>query len=343
MINVGEVEDGMELSHQLPWRMNQGTLHNLFDGGWSWVIPFNNHRNSKNNLVSVGLLLDPDKYSYNKNISPENEFQNFLTKFPSIQKQFANYRTVMTWVNAPSAIQFKSTQSMGDRWALLASSNGFVDPLYSKGIYYSMVSVSILAGNIIEACQKNTNLEPYQKAYNKVMLDYVTSNDDLVYYSYKSFASKKMYRLYSVIWLIGAYNEYLKLTTIRAFSSNYKQFNKKLLQLRMVGGGFKEFDTLENKIHKIMDKYIGGENSPEKVEHLFKEGSAIILDTNWVPQVFKDLLQGKNHLPKRKIRLDLFNPNSGFMKTASYKKHFFEDKTMLDVIKFFAQESLNNK
>src|SRR5262249_3521452 len=39
----------------------QGTLHHIFDGGWLWVIPFDNHPDSTNPLCSVGLQLDRRK------------------------------------------------------------------------------------------------------------------------------------------------------------------------------------------------------------------------------------------------------------------------------------------
>ena len=45
MIGVTPLEqvdpDARPYSH--PYRMSEGTLHHMFDGGWMWVIPFNNH------------------------------------------------------------------------------------------------------------------------------------------------------------------------------------------------------------------------------------------------------------------------------------------------------------
>jgi FADH2 O2-dependent halogenase len=41
---------------------HDGTLHHIFDGGWFWIIPFDNHKKSQNSLCSIGLMLDCRKY-----------------------------------------------------------------------------------------------------------------------------------------------------------------------------------------------------------------------------------------------------------------------------------------
>ena len=50
--------------HGLKYPLSQSTLHHIFGGGWFWVIPFNNHKESTNPLCSVGLVL-------NREIHPE--------------------------------------------------------------------------------------------------------------------------------------------------------------------------------------------------------------------------------------------------------------------------------
>ena len=45
-----------------PTPLSQSTLHHMFEGGWLWIIPFNNHPYSTNTLCSVGLQFDIDKH-----------------------------------------------------------------------------------------------------------------------------------------------------------------------------------------------------------------------------------------------------------------------------------------
>ena len=62
---------------------SQGTLHHVFDGGWFWVIPFNNNELSTNDLVSVGVTVRTDRYPRDPNLEPAKEFQQFVERFPS--------------------------------------------------------------------------------------------------------------------------------------------------------------------------------------------------------------------------------------------------------------------
>jgi FADH2 O2-dependent halogenase len=111
-------------------------LHHLFDGGWLWVIPFNNREGSTNQLCSVGLNLDPRRYPRTQS-SPEEEFDRFIKRFPEIARQFAEARPVREWV-ATDRLQYSSHTSVGDRWCLMSHASGFVDPFYSRGLINSM-------------------------------------------------------------------------------------------------------------------------------------------------------------------------------------------------------------
>ena len=121
--------------YDLPFAMHEGTLHHVFEGGWLWIIPFDNHKKSTNPLCSVGLLLDPTIYPPNSELSAEEEFFDFIQRFPTIARQFAQAKAVRGWVRAPR-IQYKSTQIVGNRWALLGHAAGFIDPALLKGIVY---------------------------------------------------------------------------------------------------------------------------------------------------------------------------------------------------------------
>jgi len=68
-----------------PW--HSGTLHHVFDGGWLWVIPFDNHEHSLNSLCSVGLTLDERAFP-KTGLSPQEEFDEFLRRYPEIAEQF---------------------------------------------------------------------------------------------------------------------------------------------------------------------------------------------------------------------------------------------------------------
>ena len=68
MVDV-EHYDTVGRPHQeygLKYPLSQSTLHHIFDGGWMWVIPFNNHADAVNPLCSVGLLSESREVSGNR-------------------------------------------------------------------------------------------------------------------------------------------------------------------------------------------------------------------------------------------------------------------------------------
>ncbi|MFT7587796.1 MAG: FADH2 O2-dependent halogenase, partial [Cellvibrionaceae bacterium] len=328
MINVAlPIEAKAEDNNNLPFPMEEGTLHHVFDGGWLWVIPFNNFKEATNPVTSVGLMLDPRRHPQNNLISAEKEFFQFIERFPSIQAQFAGATSIRNWVRAPR-VQYGSSQVVGDRWALLGHAAGFIDPLYSKGLYVSMASVFVLAHQLIEAKNKSASAASssvYQRE-NFLPLETLTQNflkrnDRLVANSYKSWVDLRLWQCYSVLWLVGAYTELVRLNTIRASAKNRADYIEQLLTMEMVGGGFPEFFELANAIDAIMetiDPY--NEAAIREAESQIKN---LLNELNWLPNPFRDLLEGKTFLPKNKIRPDIFRRKKGFMGSGDFREHFF--------------------
>ena len=51
----------------------------------------------------------------------------------------------------------------------------------------------------------------------------------------------------------------------------------------------------------------------------------------WLSSAFRDLLEGKNHLPNNKLRVNLLNQTDGFLGDGIYRAHFFGDHTLADL------------
>jgi len=99
---------------------------------------------------------------------------------------------------------------------------------------------------------------------------------------------------------------------------------------RMVGGGFQEYISIQEKIDTIMEQ-VNAEDDAD-VDRAVAEITALFESFAWTPKPFRDVLNGKNHLPKRKFRLTLFNKEDGFMGSGAYRQHFFGDMSLWDVI-----------
>ncbi len=151
MIDVEPFEDVAPNYGSCKW--SEGTLHHVFEGGWLWVIPFNNRPGSTNALVSVGLTLDPRRWPADDGLTPEREFFSFIEEhLPSAALQFRRAKAMQPWVST-GRLQYSSKQSVGDRWCLMSHSSGFLDPLYSRGLISTVEVVGAAATALLESHQ----------------------------------------------------------------------------------------------------------------------------------------------------------------------------------------------
>ncbi len=339
MVNVPCFHDvtASRQTYGLPFRLSEGTLHHIFEGGWLWVIPFNNHRQATNPLCSVGLLLDPRLHPQRDDLSAEEEFFTFIERFPGVQAQFAGAKSVRSWTRT-GRIQYSSRHIVGDRFCLLGHAAGFIDPLYSKGLYISMMSVALLAHLLLEAHPSGDYSAGRFRPLEETTLAFINTNDRLIANSYKSFANYKLWSVYSVLWLLGAYTELVRLSSIHARAANRRDYFELARGLKLAGGGFAGFDVLADKIDTIIESTNPADEA--EVDRAVAEIKRLFGAIDWLPVPFREVLAGKNHLPANKLRLRLFRREHGFMGNGAYRAHFFGEHSMLDVTRIFVREKI---
>jgi FADH2 O2-dependent halogenase len=325
-------------AYGIPFPLSEGTLHHVFHGGWLWVIPFNNHPASTNPLVSVGLQLDPRIHPARPELSPEEEFFSFIERFPSIAAQFRGARAARAWTRT-DRLQYTATQIVGERFCLQGHAAGFIDPLYSKGLYTTLMSTALLAHLLLEAHRDQDYSAERFRPLEDLTLRYVAAHDRVVANSYKSWSNYKLWSVYAVLWLLGAYTEYVKLLSTRGRARSRAEYFATVQTLRLVGGGFGEFKALADRVDDIIEAVDPCDEAA--VERAVAEIRALYEATPWIPWAFRQLLAGKNHLPRNKLRLSLLRQSSaGFMGEGAFRRHFFGDATLAEVARFFASESV---
>ena len=325
-------------AYGLPFPMDEGTLHHVFAGGWLWVIPFNNHPRSTNPLCSVGLMLDPRQHPQRGDLAPEAEFQTFIDQFPAVKAQFAQAAPVRAWTRT-GRIQYTSKQVVGERWALLGHAAGFIDPLYSKGLYSSFAAVFVLAHLLLQARQTGDYSATAFAPLEKLSRTFVRSADRLVANSYKAFASYDLWQTYAVVWLLGAYTEYLKLNMLRAqVGDDRDAYFAQFKELKLVGGGFAAFDAVADQVDALVEGV--DVDDATAVAQTTAQIKAILSGLAWMPRPFHALLAGKTHLPKNKLRLGLLRRDAGFMGSGAYRDHFFGALTLTDLLRYGLHEKL---
>jgi FADH2 O2-dependent halogenase len=136
--NLNPMPDGESPDGQSPYPVDDAAVHHVFDGGWIWILQFNN------GVTSAGVAATDafaEKYRFGNG---SEAWQHILSRIPALESQFASAQPIRPFTRIPR-VTFRSGQIAGSRWALLPSAAGFVDPLLSTGFPLTLFGVSRLA------------------------------------------------------------------------------------------------------------------------------------------------------------------------------------------------------
>lgn len=340
MVDVPSVhEQGVSRSaYGIPYSLSEGTLHHVFRGGWMWVIPFNNHKESSNPFCSVGLMLDPREFPRPDSL-PADEFTEFIARYPGMHQHLHEAKSVRSWVGS-DRIQYTSTSIATDRACLLGHAAGFIDPLFSKGLYTSLASVLHLGKALLNAHQSDNYSQQQFTDVQRCTLGYVSANDRLVANAIKSFSHPELWRQFSVLWILGAYLELVKLTTTRINwlrDSNRRHISEfELPDLQLVGGGYNRYSQLAEAMHAEMESV--DIDNPAAVSRCAKNMHSLIQANRWISYSFRELSNGKKHLPKHKYSWRLLMTEGGILGPSDYRRHFFGDIGKAELARFLLAE-----
>lgn len=122
----------------VPYPINDAAVHHVFDGGWVWVLQFNN------GITSAGIAGTKRLAQLLEFREPECAWSRLLGMVPTLAEQFRGARPVSAFTHIP-ALPFRAAQRVGRGWAMLPSAAGFVDPLLSTGFPLTLLGVLGLA------------------------------------------------------------------------------------------------------------------------------------------------------------------------------------------------------
>jgi flavin-dependent dehydrogenase len=147
-----------------------GHVHTTrLDHGWSWRIPLPGR-------VSVGVVIGTEflpKFGTTK----EERFDNLL-KQDSILCKVAGEAKRLTPVAEYTNYQLVSSRIVGDGWALVGDTAGFIDPVFSSGLFIGMQSAVELSEAICKGAPEGF------KEYEAHVIHHLNSWHEIVEYYY---------------------------------------------------------------------------------------------------------------------------------------------------------------
>jgi flavin-dependent dehydrogenase len=148
-----------------------GTLIRLVRASdrWFWMIPLNPTK------MSVGMVMDIANYKAMKK-SPEEALEESLRGQPAIWNRMTRSERVTPFYSAGD-YSYRNTSLAGDRWLLAGDAAGFIDPIFSTGVYLAIRSGED-AANTLDTVLKDPNRRPvlfrkYERGLNRVMKMYL--------------------------------------------------------------------------------------------------------------------------------------------------------------------------
>jgi flavin-dependent dehydrogenase len=132
---------------------------------WFWLIPLTDER------TSVGVVLDSETFRKSK-LSAEDFLEQALAEQPTIAKRMRNARRVSK-VYREADFSYRSARLHGDRWLLTGDAAGFIDPIFSSGVFLAVFSGERCAdalNEVLDHPRKAKRLfARYERSVNRAM------------------------------------------------------------------------------------------------------------------------------------------------------------------------------
>ncbi len=119
--------------------------------GWFWYIPL------PDDIVSVGVVGDIERLvTSNKGTgkTPEQILEEEIKNCIGLDGRLDN-ATRVSPVHVLADFSYRATRCAGEGWVLVGDAFGFLDPMYSSGVFLALKSGELAADAINEAFEKN--------------------------------------------------------------------------------------------------------------------------------------------------------------------------------------------
>ncbi len=122
-------------------------LHTNQRKSWFWYIP------QADDVVSIGVVGDND-YMLKGRGTPAEVFFQEVDKCPALQWRMEGATQVDELVVAKE-FSYLTDRSAGDGWVLVGDAWGFIDPVYSSGVFFALKSGELASECIVDALKAN--------------------------------------------------------------------------------------------------------------------------------------------------------------------------------------------
>jgi geranylgeranyl reductase family protein len=136
---------------------------------WFWIIPISETR------TSIGVVTDAETFKRARQ-TPEAFFTEAIAAQPVLGERMAAAQRA-TAVHATGDYSYRNTRLAGDRWLLAGDAAGFIDPVFSTGVFLALASGES-AADAVDAALRDGGRRArafghYERRLNRVMALYL--------------------------------------------------------------------------------------------------------------------------------------------------------------------------
>lgn len=122
-------------------------MHTEQKASWFWFIPLSN------DITSIGVVGDND-YLLKGRGRPAEIFEDELVKCPGMVDRLINAELTSEF-RVAKEFSYTTRQQAGDGWVLVGDAFGFIDPIYSSGVYFALKTGEMAADAIVAGLEKD--------------------------------------------------------------------------------------------------------------------------------------------------------------------------------------------
>ena len=114
---------------------------------WFWFIPMSR------GVTSIGCVAD-NAYLLKNRGKPDETYREELGRCPGLKPRLKD-ATLLGELKTAKEFSYTTKQHAGDGWVLVGDAFGFIDPVYSSGVYFALEMGVRAADAIVEGFQLN--------------------------------------------------------------------------------------------------------------------------------------------------------------------------------------------
>lgn len=143
------------------------TVIAVLQSGWFWLIPVSAEE------MSVGLVVDREEFRQ-CGLTPEELLERTIAAAPYMAKRMAEAKRVSP-VRSRKDFSYRMKRIVGPNFALIGDAAGFIDPIFSTGVFMAMKSAEIATEAAVERMDSGSmkKLHAYERRFGRAFEKYL--------------------------------------------------------------------------------------------------------------------------------------------------------------------------